>query len=137
MLTIALIEAGKASESKHPSGWDDAVKLYRDERTLARVSAVKARKIPWFFLNNCGLIKAEVPILPKPEDKFPTEPYDVADWHIGVANTLMFELWSKYKSPLFSKVTIELHAGPGCCHPLKEILELFGLKVQVIPEVQA
>jgi hypothetical protein len=137
MLTIALIEAGKASEAKHPSGWDDAVKLYCDEQTKARIAAVKARKIPWYFLNDSGMAKAETPIRPKLEAEYPKEPYDIADWHIGVANMLMLELWSRFDGPVFSEVTIELHASLVCRSPLKEILELFGLKVLVIKEVPA
>ena len=131
MLTIALIEAGTASPAKHPSGWEDAVKLYCDEQTKSRIDDVKSRKIPWYFLTSTGLLSPGTPIRPKSKPSFPTSEIAVAEWHIGVVNDLLSVLTTSFRSPSLSKVTFELHAGPSCCNPLKEILELFGLKVIV------
>lgn len=132
MLTIALIEAGTARPAKHPSGWEDAIELYCDEQTKMRITDVRSRKIPWYFLTSTGLLSPGTPIRPKSKPSFPTSGIAVADWHIGVVNDLLSVLETSFHSPVLSEVTIELHAGPNCCHPLKEILELFGLKVIVI-----
>lgn len=134
MLTIALIEAGKASPIDHPTGWEEAFKVYCEERTQARVNDAKERNVPWYFLNEDGLVRP-TSLIRKHRKEPNNGDIETASWNLCVANDLMTELECRFPRCGLSNVTIELHAGPSCCHPLKEILDLFGLKVSVkVPE---
>jgi hypothetical protein len=62
---------------------------------------------------------------------------DIAAWHIGCASRLIEELWEPFNEnqadePLKpGEFTIEIHAGADYCHPLSEILQSVGIKVEL------
>jgi len=81
---------------------------------------------------------------------FPTiglKPYDmtfadlnqaeIAAWHIGCASRLIEELWEPFNEKQADEpmkpgeFTIEIHAGADYCHPLSEILQSVGIKVEL------
>ena len=130
MLTIALVGCSKTKLASHPSGYAAARDLYVSDLFSKRVQHVESRKLPWYILSaKCGLLSPTVQV--RPYDKTISELSDieVAEWHLGVANQIMSELWYEFKSPKLSSVTVELHAGAKYCEPLGAILQMFGVKV--------
>lgn len=130
MITIALIGCSKTKADAGPSGYLPAQDLYSSDLFAKRVEHVKRRSLPWYILSaKCGLLSPTVQV--RPYEKIITDLSDieVAEWHLGVANQLMTELWYEFKEPKLSSVTVELHAGAKYCEPLGAILLMFGVKV--------
>jgi len=131
MITIALIGCSKSKANAGPIGYLPAREMYCSDLFEKRVKHVTKRDLPWYILSaKCGLLKPDVPV--RPYNTVITDLCDieVAEWHLGVANQLMSELWYEFDAPKLSSVTIELHAGEKYCEPLAILLKQFKLKVK-------
>jgi hypothetical protein len=130
MLTIALIGCSKTKANPEPGGYLEARALYDSDLFRKRVAHVEKRNLPWYILSaKSGLLKPTVAIRPYNMVLTELTPIEVAEWHVGVANQILSELWYGFDSPKLSDVTIEIHAGAKYCDPLGSILGLLGMKV--------
>lgn len=130
MIEIALIGCSKSKATCGPSGFIPARELYDSDLFRKRVAHVESRGLPWYVLSaKCGLLKPSTPIRPYNQVITDLSCLEVAEWHLGVANMLMTELFYEFGEPKLSSVKIELHAGSKYCEPLGTILKLFGVSV--------
>jgi hypothetical protein len=130
MVTIALVGCSKTKAVSDPSGYAVAKDLYVSDLFSKRVEHVEGRGLPWYILSaKCGLLKPTVQLRSYDKTIGDLSNIEVAEWHLGVANQLMSELWYEFRSPKLSSVSIEMHAGAKYCEPLGAILQMFGLKV--------
>ena len=130
MITIALVGCSKTKAVGHPSGYAAARDLYVSDLFSKRVDHVESRGLPWYILSaKCGLLKPSVQVRAYDKTISDLSGIEVAEWHLGVANQLMSELWYEFDAPKLSSVTVELHAGAKYCEPLGAILQMFGVKV--------
>lgn len=131
MLTIALIGCSKTKAVQtNPSGFALARDLYDSDLFRKRVAHVEGRKLPWYILSaKSGLLKPTTMLRKYDTTLKDLSDIEVAEWHLGVANQLMTELWYEFNQPKLSALTIELHAGSKYCEPLASILGMFGIKV--------
>ena len=130
MLTIALVGCSKTKLASQPSGYAAARDLYVSDLFSKRVQHVESRSLPWYIISaKCGLLSPTEQVRPYDRTISELSDIEVAEWHLGVANQIMSELWYEFKSPKLSSVTVELHAGAKYCEPLGAILQMFGVKV--------
>jgi hypothetical protein len=130
MITIALIGCSKTKSVSNPSGYAAARDLYSSDLFAKRVAHIEDRGLPWYILSaKSGLLKPSVLLRSYNATLSELSSIEIAEWHLGVANQLMTELWYEFREPKLSTVTIELHAGAKYCEPLASILELLGVKV--------
>ena len=130
MITIALIGCSKTKADAGPSGYLPAQELYSSDLFAKRVEHVTKRNLPWYILSaKCGLLSPTVQIRPYNTVMTDLSNIEVAEWHLGVANRLMTELWYEFNAPRLSDVTVEIHAGAKYCEPLGTILQNFKISV--------
>ncbi|XZE18768.1 DUF6884 domain-containing protein [Pirellulaceae bacterium SH449] len=129
--TIALVGCSKTKSSlKSHTSYFTARELYTSDLFEKRVVHVESRNLPWYILSaKSGLLKPTTPIRPYDVTFDGLSEIEAAEWHIGVANQLMTELYYEFNSPKLADVTIELHAGAKYCEPLGSILTMFGINV--------
>lgn len=129
-ITIALVGCSKTKQIVHPGGYAAARDLYTSDLFRKRVDHVESRGLPWYVVSaKSGLLKPTT--LLRMYDKTMADLTEIerAEWHIGVANQLLTELFYEFAEPKLSTLTVELHAGAKYCEPLGAILELIGVKV--------
>jgi hypothetical protein len=130
MITIALIGCSKTKSVKTHTGYVRARDLYASDLYLKRVKHAEGRKLPWYILSaKSGLLKPTVSVRPYDQTLSEHNEIEIAEWHIGVANQLMSELWYEFNGPKLSEVTVELHAGAKYCEPLATILKAVGVGI--------
>lgn len=129
-LTIALVGCSKTKVSDVHEKWTEARHLYSSDLFSKRVQHVESRDLPWYILSaKNGLLKPNGMVKKYDSTIGQLSDIEVAEWHLGVANQLMSELWYEFKGPALSSLTVELHAGAKYCEPLGSILRLFGVNV--------
>ena len=129
-VTIALVGCSKTKLVRDPSGYELARDIYTSDLFRKRKGHVEGRGIPWYILSaKSGLLKPSVPIRNYDAMLGGLSEIELAEWHLGVANQLMSELYYEFSSPKLSDVTVELHAGAKYCEPLGALLSMFGVKV--------
>lgn len=132
-MIIALIGCSKTKTQAGPGGYAAARDLYGSDLFSKRVAHVENRDLPWYILSaKCGLLSPDCMVRPYDKVISDLSEIEVAEWHLGVANQLMSELFYDFRSPKLSSVTVELHAGQKYCEPLATILKLFKINV-VLP----
>ena len=130
MITIALIGCSKTKCEATPTGYCAARDLYCSDLFEKRVGHVEQRGLPWYILSaKSGLLSPSAQVRPYNETLKDASSIEVAEWHLGVANQLMSELYYAFNAPKLLSVTVELHAGARYCEPLGAILRMFGVKV--------
>lgn len=131
-LRVAFVGCSKTKLQRTRGGlYIPARELYVGDLFKKRVEHVESRGLDWYVLSGkCGLISPTTAV--RPYDELVTKKasdIEVAEWHLGVANQFMTELYYKYNSPSLHSVTVEIHAGSGYCEPLATILSIFGVNV--------
>ena len=112
--------------------------LYQSPLFSKRLDYAEAKGLRWAVLSaKYGVWFPNIAL--KPYDKTFAEMHaaEIAAWHVGVAMRLSEELWEPFNlkesndalKP--SELTIEIHAGADYCHPLSEILQAIGIKVEL------
>jgi hypothetical protein len=131
MTTIALIGCSKTkAKPSLLSQYVEARNLYTGDLFTKRVKHVEARDLPWYILSaKSGLLKPSTDVRVYDQTMNDLSPLEIAEWHLGVANQLMSELWYEFNIDDPAKVTIEPHAGAKYCEPLGSILRLLGMTV--------
>lgn len=128
-MIIALIGCGKLKSVKGRDGYTAARDLYDGALFRKRVKHVESRDLPWYILSaKCGLLKPTTSIRMYDQTLADMPEIEFAEWHLGVANQLMTELYYDFRQPKLSSITIELHAGKRYCEPLEGILNLCGIR---------
>ena len=133
------------TKHKHDAGYNPQTggrvvpeQLYKSALFSKRLDYAEERGLRWAVLSaKYGVWFPNIAL--KPYDKTFAEMHaaDVAAWHVGVAMRLIEELWEPFNlkesndalKP--SELTIEIHAGADYCHPLAEILQAIGIKVEL------
>lgn len=130
MVTIALIGCSKTKSVKTHDGYAVAKDLYASDLFTKRVTHVEGRNLPWYILSaKSGLIKPSLVLRKYDSTMAELSSIEIAEWHLGVANQLMTELYYEFDSPKLSSVAVELHAGAKYCEPLGALLQMFGVQV--------
>lgn len=133
------------SKSKNDVGYNSMTggrvvpqQLYNSQLFNKRVDYAEQNGLRWAVLSaKYGVWFPSVGLKPYEQTFAEMEPADIAAWHIGVAQRLIEELWEQYNQgqsvrPIKPcELTIEIHAGADYCHPLTEILQAVGIKVQL------
>ena len=133
------------SKSKNDVGYNSMTggrvvpqQLYNSQLFNKRVDYAEQNGLRWAVLSaNYGVWFPRIEMKPYDQTFAEMEPADIAAWHIGVAQRLIEELWEQYNQgqsvrPIKPcELTIEIHAGADYCHPLTEILQAVGIKVQL------
>jgi hypothetical protein len=133
------------TKNKHDAGYNTQTggrvvpeQLYRSALFSKRLDYAEERGLRWAVLSaKYGVWFPNIAL--KPYDKTFAEMHaaEIAAWHVGVAMRLIEELWEPFNlkesndalKP--SELTIEIHAGADYCHPLTEILEAIGVKIEL------
>lgn len=122
------------------------VEVYSSELFRRRVAYAASRRLRWFVVSAAfGLWESTE--LRNPSNRATGEMYDLelgdlgpadrAAWHTSVAHSIVELLWEpiekgESKQPLRPKdLTVEIHAGGDYAHPLAEILQAVGIKVEL------
>lgn len=130
MTLIALVGCSKTKRFLRHNQWEAAWNVYDSDLFQKRMAYVESRKLPWYIISaRSGLTKPDTPIRTYDETLSVMTEIAIAEWHIGVANRLMFELWYEFNAPKLKTVTVEIHAGKKYSEPLASILKMFGIKV--------
>jgi len=133
------------TKNKHDVGYNPATggrvvpeQLYKSALFSKRLDYAEERGLRWAVLSaKYGVWFPNIAL--KPYDKTFAEMHaaEIAAWHVGVAMRLIEELWEPFNlkesndSLKPCELTIEIHAGSDYCHPLTEILEAIGVKVEL------
>lgn len=129
MITIALIGCGK-KKAQMLSRYCEARNLYESDLFKKRVFHVESRNLPWYILSaKSGLLNPNTQIRTYDQVLSDLTEIERAEWHVGVANQLLTELYFHFNEPKLSGVTVEFHAGEKYCEPLGSILTLLGMNV--------
>lgn len=131
MITIAFVGCSKTKRLKMPhGGYCPARDLYVSDLFVKRVAHVERRGLPWYIISaKSRLLKPTVSVRNYNRVMDELSGIEIAEWHLGVANQLMTELWCEFNAPKLSDVTVELHAGAKYCEPLGAILSMFGVTI--------
>lgn len=129
MTTIALVGCGKLKATpRNGTLYMPARELYISDLFKKRAELMDRLEVPWYVISaDGGLIKPDT--LVRTYDKAIADLTEIekAEWHVGVANQLLSELYYTFNSPKLSTVTVEIHAGAKYCEPLSNILNLLGI----------
>jgi hypothetical protein len=129
-IRIALVGCGKLKST--PRGNDKympARELYIGDLFRKRAECMDSRDIPWYVVSaKGGLIKPTTMVGTYDKTIDDLTEIEKAEWHVGIANQLLTELYYEFNSPKLSSIVIELHAGKQYCEPLATILGLLGIK---------
>ncbi len=113
-------------------------KLYAGQLFSKRVEYATRNRLRWYVLSaKYGVWRPNIELKPYDRTFSDMNTAEVAAWHIGVARHLVEELWEGFNQnvtdgPLKpSELTIEIHAGADYAHPLAELLEALGIKVDL------
>lgn len=111
--------------------------LYGGDLFRKRVDYAERRQLDWAVLSaQHGVWHPHISLPWYDYTMAQMNPSERAQWHVGVANTLIGELWEpwdngKMNRPLRpSELTIEIHAGKDYSQPLAAILQSLGVKVE-------
>lgn len=142
MTRIVLIGCSK---TKHEIPYDRSrggcvtpQELYAGSLFTKTVAYAERHSLPWMVLSaEYGVWRSDA--LRKPYDKCFADlnPAERAIWPVSVAYTLLHELWEPWETNEANEVlkpnqlTFEIHAGADYVHPLVEILQAVGVKVEV------
>jgi len=129
-LRIGLVGCSKLkATSRSNDKYMPARELYVGDLFCKRAECMDARGIPWYVISaKGGLIKPTTKIAIYDKTIADLTEIEKAEWHVGIANQLLTELYYEFNSPKLSSVAIELHAGKQYCEPLATILGLLGIK---------
>jgi hypothetical protein len=112
--------------------------LYQSPLFSKRLDYAESRGLRWAVLSaKYGVWFPRISLKPYDQTFADMTPADIAAWHVGVAMRLVEELWEPFheketEEPFKpSELTIEIHAGADYCHPLAEILQAVGIKVEL------
>ena len=112
--------------------------LYKSPLFSKRLDYAEERGLRWAVLSaKYGVWFPNIALKPYDKTFVEMDAAEIAAWHVGVAMRIVEELWEPFHqnescSPLKPcDLTIEIHAGVDYCHPLTEILEAIGVKVEL------
>ena len=112
--------------------------LYQSPLFSKRLDYAEAKGLRWYVLSaKYGCWAPSIALKPYDQTFGDMTPADIAAWHVGVAMRLVEEVWEpfheKESADPFkpSEFTVEIHAGADYCHPLTEILQAVGIKVEL------
>jgi len=112
--------------------------LYGSALFNKRVDYAEDNNLRWAVLSaKYGVWFPHIGLKPYDQTFADMTPAEIAAWHVGCAQRLMEELWEQVNlgqavnelKP--SELTIEIHAGSDYCHPLTEILQAVGIRVEL------
>jgi len=112
--------------------------LYSGQLFTKRVEYAERNSLPWIVLSaEHGIWKPTHLLKPYEASFADLTPADRAIWPVSVACRLLHELWEPWEEdeaqPVLkpAQLTFEIHAGNDYAHPLAEILQMVGVRVEL------